>query len=119
MASNIERLPVYKSIMRLVNLLLDEMEKMPVKHRRTLCDRTMDAAYESLSLVHFAYGTHSTQERSEFLRRFLTQFTLLNAYVRIATERRLIPLGRATTIYEQIGDISRQIAGWKQSTDRR
>lgn len=107
-------IPVYKDVLRLVNLLLDHIQDMPVKHRRTLGDRILDTGYQLLFTLNVAYGV-SKHEKAVHLTRFQAEFNALQTYLRIANERKFIHLNHAVTITELTVKISKQIGAWIKS----
>ena len=107
-------IPVYKDTMRLVNMLLDHIQDMPVKHRRTLGDRILDTGYQLLATLNFAYGA-TKSDRVGYLTKFQAEFNTLQTYLRIANERRFIHLNHAVNIAELAAKISKQIGGWGKS----
>lgn len=112
-----QNIPVYKDVFRLVNLLIDYIENMMVKHRRTLGDRILDTGYGLLSSLHFAYGTKFKEERIKHLAMFQTEFGLLQTYLRIANERGWIPLNHVANLSELEAKISKQIGAWIKTTN--
>ena len=97
----------------MVNLLIDYMENMAVRHRRTLGDRILDTGYGLLETLHFAYGDR--EKRDYYLNQYQMEFATLQTYLRIANERGWIPLKHRTNIAELEAKISIQIGAWKKS----
>lgn len=114
--SNTESLKIYKDTYRLVNILMDNMQNMPVKHRRTLGDRLLNVGYDALMYVHNANCAITKEERIACLDKFLTDMNVMNAYLRIANEHRFFSLTQSTMMFELTNGIMKQIAGWRKYT---
>ncbi len=97
-------------------MLMDEAKNMPREYRNTLTDRILNAAYDLLDTLHFAYC--EKQHRLAHLEKFQAVFGSLKTFVRIATERKLIPLKKSAQIFELIGDVGKQINGWRNATEK-
>lgn len=102
---------------KIVNLLLDNIQNMPVKHRRTLGDRMLDAAYVALDHVHRANGATTREERMAVLGSLLTNMNILATYLRIANERRFFSLTQSVVIFDLCNNVIKQVAGWKRYTE--
>lgn len=110
----VEQTIVYKDVYRLVSEIIDHIQDMPVKHRRTLGDRILNISYGLLETLHFAYG--SKEGRVRYLDKFQIEFGQLQTLLRIANEKKWIYLNHMTSIAEQAAKISSQIGAWRKKS---
>ena len=108
-------LPVYRDVFRLAKMILKEMENAPVKHRRVLGDRMIDASCALLDHLHSAIGAQQAADKVRHIDEFRTKFNFLQTYVRLAYDCGVIHLKASTNITELTVGISKQIAGWRKS----
>ncbi len=111
-----EQSKVYKTTYQLVQLLLSQSDNVPRKWRRVLWEKTVDIATDMLALIVYAYEERDKNKRLDYLDRTLTQFTILNTYIRLCNENAILKTQKVTTIVELTTDISKQIAAWRKST---
>ena len=54
-----------------------------------------------------------------YIDRALTKFTVLNTYMRLCNEARMLPLQKQTSLSELMADISGQLGPWRKATAER
>lgn len=110
-----KNLPIFRDMMRLTDMLLDDMENIARKYRRTLGDRILDTTFVCFRCLQYAYDSQG-DVRHGHLVRFSSEFDTLRVYLRIVTERRMLSLGALTRIAMLVEDIAKQLYGWTERT---
>ena len=109
----------YVSTYKLIQMMCDLSDHVPVKWRRVLWEKSLDRATDMIAAIIYAYETRSMAERVKYIDRALTIFTVLNTYLRLCNENRAISTQKMTNISELMTDISQQLGAWRKSTAAR
>lgn len=119
MAAGVTTAGAYKSVYRLVQEMCGLSDHVPVKWRRWLWEKTLDTATDLIALIMYAWDEQDSQTKLAYIDRGLTKFTVLNTYMRLCNEQRILPLQKQTTLSELMADISGQLASWRKATAAR
>lgn len=119
MAAGVTTAGAYKSVYRLVQEMCGLSDHVPVKWRRWLWEKTLDAATDLIALIVYAWDEQEPRTKLAYIDRGLTKFTVLNTYMRLCNEQRILPLQKQTTLSELMADISGQLASWRKATAAR
>ena len=109
----------YKSVYRLIQSMVGLSDNVPVKYRRWLWEKTLDAATDLIALVVYAWDEQNLAHKVVYIDRALTKFTVLNTYMRLCNEARVLPLQKQTSLSELMADISGQLGSWRKATAER
>lgn len=109
----------YKSVYRLIQSMVGLSDNVPVKYRRWLREKTLDAATDLIALVVYAWDEQNLAHKVIYIDRALTKFTVLNTYMRLCNEARVLPLQKQTSLSELMADISGQLGSWRKATAER
>lgn len=109
----------YKSTYRLIQTMVGLGDNVPVKWRRWLWEKTLDAATDMIALIVYAWDEQQPGTKLAWIDRALTKFTVVNTYVRLMNEARVLPLQKQTNVSELMADISGQLASWRKATAAR
>lgn len=94
-------------------------ENVPVKYRRWLWEKTLDAATDLIALIVYAWDEQNVAHKVVYIDRAMTKFTVLNTYMRLCNEARVLPLQKHTSLSELMADISGQLGSWRKATAER
>lgn len=109
----------YKSVYRLVQMMCGLSDNVPVKWRRWLWEKTLDAATDLIALIVYAWDEQNVNTKLIYIDRALTKFTVLNTYMRLCNENRVLPLQKQTSLSELMADISGQLGSWRKAAAER
>ena len=65
-------------------------DNVPVKYRRWLWEKTLDAATDLIALIVYAWDEQNVAHKVVYIDRALTKFTVLNTYMRLCNEARVL-----------------------------
>lgn len=119
MANGAATAGAYKSVYRLVQMMCGLSDNVPVKWRRWLWEKTLDAATDLIALIVYAWDEQNVNTKLIYIDRALTKFTVLNTYMRLCNENRVLPLQKQTSLSELMADISGQLGSWRKATAER
>ncbi len=119
MANGASTAGAYKSVYRLVQMMCGLSDNVPVKWRRWLWEKTLDAATDLIALIVYAWDEQNVNTKLIYIDRALTKFTVLNTYMRLCNENRVLPLQQQTSLSELMADISGQLGSWRKATAER
>ena len=119
MANGAATTGAYKSVYRLVQMMCGLSDNVPVKWRRWLWEKTLDAATDLIALIVYAWDEQNVNTKLIYIDRALTKFTVLNTYMRLCNENRVLPLQKQTSPSELMADISGQLGSWRKATAER
>ena len=114
----IERLQIYKDSYTLTTRIYDSLPQMARIHKHTLGARLLDSSLEMfkwISLANKSWG----QQRVEMLDSFFVCFEQLRVYLKICSDNKIIKLTSLVEMFKLIGNISRQLSGWRSATATR
>lgn len=109
----------YKSVYRLLQMMCGMSDNVPVKWRRWLWEKTLDAATDLIALIVYAWDEQNVATKLIYIDRALTKFTVLNTYMRLCNEAQVLPLQKQTSLSELMADISGQLGSWRKATAER
>lgn len=109
----------YKSVYKLVQMMCGVSDNVPVKWRRWLWEKTLDAATDLIALIVYAWDEQNLNTKLVYIDRALTKFTVLNTYMRLCNENQILPLQKQTSLSELMVDISGQLGSWRKATAER
>lgn len=109
----------YKSVYRLVQEMCGLSDNVPVKWRRWLWEKTLDAATDLIALIVYAWDEQNLNTKLIYIDRALTKFTVVNTYMRLCNENRVLPLQKQTNLSELMANISGQLGSWRKATAER
>ncbi len=109
----------YKSVYKLVQMMCGVSDNVPVKWRRWLWEKTLDAATDLIALIVYAWDEQNLNTKLVYIDRALTKFTVLNTYMRLCNENQILPLQKQTSLSELMADISGQLGSWRKATAER
>lgn len=109
----------YKSVYKLVQMMCEVSDHVPVKWRRWLWEKTLDTATDLIALVVYAWDEQNVHTKLIYIDRALTKFTVLNTYMRLCNENCILPLQKQTSLSELMADISGQLGSWRKATAER
>ncbi|MBJ2162304.1 MAG: hypothetical protein JFR39_09455, partial [Muribaculaceae bacterium] len=81
MANGAATAGAYKSVYRLVQMMCGLSDNVPVKWRRWLWEKTLDAATDLIALIVYAWDEQNVNTKLIYIDRALTKFTVLNTYM--------------------------------------
>lgn len=119
MAASVNTAGAYKSVYRLVQMMCGLSDNVPVKFRRWLWEKTLDSATDLIALIVYAWDEQNVQTKLIYIDRAMTKFTVVNTYMRLCNENRILPLQKQTSLSELMADISQQLASWRKATAER
>ncbi len=119
MANGAATAGAYKSVYRLVQMMCGLSDNVPVKWRRWLWEKTLDAATDLIALIVYAWDEQNVNTKLIYIDRALTKFTVLNTYMRLCNENRVLPLQKQTSLSELMADISGQLGSWRKAAAER
>lgn len=119
MANGAATAGAYKSVYRLIQQMVGLSDNVPVKYRRWLWEKTLDAATDLIALIVYAWDEQNVAHKVVYIDRALTKFTVLNTYMRLCNEARVLPLQKQTSLSELMADISGQLGSWRKATAER
>lgn len=109
----------YKSVYRLVQEMCGLSDNVPVKWRRWLWEKTLDVATDLIALIVYAWDEQNLNTKLIYIDRALTKFTVVNTYMRLCNENRVLPLQKQTNLSELMANISGQLGSWRKATAER
>nr|WP_321523340.1 four helix bundle protein [uncultured Macellibacteroides sp.] len=114
----IEKLQIYKDTYVLTNKMYAVFTQMEKCHRHVLGSKMLDCALDLFKWIALANKSRDKVERLKYLDEFLSQFELLRVYLRICSDNKMLKLNTLADLHILIGNISRQLSGWKSATTR-
>lgn len=109
-----EELPVYRSIYRLLNQILDARDKFPKGYRYEFGTHLMMRCVECCELVRYANSDKAN--RASWLNEFLVKFDTLRLLLRVCQDRKLITIKQGADMITLVQEIERQVTGWRNAT---
>ncbi len=109
----------YRSVYKLIQMMCGLSDNVPVKWRRWLWEKTLDAATDLIALIVYAWDEQNPITKLAYIDRAMTKFTVLNTYMRLCNENKVLPLQKQTNLSELMADISQQLASWRKATAER
>lgn len=92
---------------------------VPVKWRRWLWEKTLDGATDLIALIVYAWDEADGRTKLAYIDRALTKFTVVQTYVRLCNEARVLPIGKQTRLSELMADLAQQLGSWRKGTAER
>ena len=108
--------PIYPATHDLLDWLVPHLESWPRPQRFLLVRQVMDSATGFYRLLLRARKVGG-RERAEALLAADTELETLKALLRLGQERRYMSLGQYGHVSRLLGDVGRQLGGWRQSTE--
>ena len=108
--------PIYPATHDLLDWLVPHLESWPRPQRFLLVRKVMDSAtgfYRHLLRARKVSG----QARADALLAADTELETLKALLRLGQERRYMDLGQYSHVSRLLGDVGRQLGGWRQSVE--
>lgn len=119
MAQGVKTAGVYKSTYRLIQMLVGQSENVPVKYRRWLWEKTLDAAADLIALIVYAWDEQNVAHKVVYIDRAMTKFTVLETYMRLCNEAQVLPLQKQASLSELMAGIAGQLGSWRKATAER
>ena len=119
MAQGVKTAGVYKSTYRLIQMLVGQSENVPVKYRRWLWEKTLDAATDLIALIVYAWDEQNVAHKVVYIDRAMTKFTVLETYMRLCNEAQVLPLQKQASLSELMAGIAGQLGSWRKATAER
>ena len=110
-----EELPVYRSIYRLLNQILDARDKFPKGYRYEFGTHLMMRCVECCELVR--YANSDKENRASWLNEFLVKFDTLRLLLRVCQDRKLITIKQGADMITLVQEIERQVTLAYQEKD--
>ncbi len=73
---------------------------------------------DTLELI-FCLGYLSVEHKIPILNRAITKFDLVKFFTQLAWENRLIPTDKYSILASKLGEIGRQLGGWKKGLQKK
>lgn len=112
-----EELPVYRSIYRLLNMILDAREQFPKGYRYEFGTHLMMRCVEACELIRYANSDRAN--RAVWLNQFLVKFDGLRLLLRVCQDRKLVTIKQGADMVLLVQEIEKQVMGWRNSTFRK
>jgi hypothetical protein len=110
--------PIYPATHDLLDWLVPHLESWPRPQRFLLVRQVMDSATDVYRLLLRARKVQG-RDRADALLAADTELETLKALLRLGQERRYMNLGQYGHVTRLLGDVGRQLGGWRQSTESR
>ncbi len=75
-----------------------------------------DMKHEAISLVRNIYRANKHRDKRPYLEQFLDDIEVLKLELRLCRDMKLISVKKYAEVFESIGNIARQVNGWKKSS---
>ena len=109
-----EDLPVYRSIYKLLNMILDVRESFPKGYRYEFGTHLMMRCVECCELIR--YANSDKDNRASYLQEFLVKFDGLRLLLRVCQDRKLITIKQGADMVLLVQEIERQATGWRNAS---
>lgn len=107
------KLNVYVDTYHLVSKLMDAQTQFDRQYKYTLGSKMQEYAIELFDYIQMANMFKENRER--YLNGFIVKFEGVKALLRLACEKKQVPIRRQAEIFQLMEAVSRQITAWKNS----
>jgi 23S rRNA-intervening sequence protein len=102
-------LPVYKDTYKLILMIFEYTKDFSREYKYTL---GQDMKRDALQLIRSIYRANKATNKREHLDTFIDDFELLKLELRLATDMKILPVGKQAELSILMDSIGKQIAGW-------
>ena len=106
-------LPVFKDVYRLTLRLFQLTGKFSREYKFTL---GQDLKRDCILLVRCIYRANKVKDKARYLEQFMDSFEVVKLEVRLCTDLKLITIKNQAELALLMGDIGRQITGWRNAS---
>tara|TARA_B110000503_G_C6940021_1_gene326487 strand:- start:319 stop:699 length:381 start_codon:yes stop_codon:yes gene_type:complete len=106
-------LPVFADVYALTVKVFTVTQEFPREYKFTL---GQDMKRDCLVLLRSIYRINKSRDKAEYLEGFLDDFELLRLQVRLATDMKLMSVGKQADLAVVMDSIGRQITGWRNAS---
>jgi hypothetical protein len=106
-------LPVFADVYALTVKVFTLTQEFPREYKFTL---GQDMKRDCLVLLRSIYRINKSRDKAEYLEGFLDDFELLRLQVRLATDMKLMSVGKQADLAVVMDSIGRQITGWRNAS---
>ena len=110
-----EDYPIFTKWYKILNYIIDKVEKYPKNVRFTISDRIINLSFDIMeSIIDSIYS----KNRSHILDDINLYMEKLRIYIRISKDRKYLSLKQYEYLSDEINEIGSMVGGWKKTVEK-